>query len=136
MLNWCSRSGQTIALIFPLRPGHRLRIRRAPAGGVLDRGQSNGFAIPRWHAPHRFSPLNRAVMEPRRAAAFGAIAVAGLFLWQFLTVHYNYGGNWTGLFCINTRTEVPPALEAEHLYTCAIPIGYDGSVFHLIAHDP
>ena len=36
----------------------------------------------------------------------------------------------------NTRTEVPPTLEAEHLYTCAIPIGYDGSVFHLIAHDP
>jgi hypothetical protein len=75
-------------------------------------------------------------MESRRAAAFGAIAVAGLFLWQFLTVHYNYGGNWTGLFCINTRAEVPPALEAEHPYTCAIPIGYDGSVFHLIAHDP
>src|ERR1700693_3395233 len=111
MLNWCSRGGQTIALGFLLRPGHRLRIRRAPAGGVSDRAQSTWLAIPRWHAPHRFCPLNRAVMDPRPAAALGAIAVAGLFLWQFLTVHYNYGGNWTALFCINTRTEVPPALE-------------------------
>jgi hypothetical protein len=76
------------------------------------------------------------VIESRRAAAFGVATVAGLFLWQLLTVHYNYGGNWTALFCIDTRTQVPPALEVEHLYTCAIPIGYDGAKFHLIAHDP
>lgn len=74
--------------------------------------------------------------ESRRAAAFGVTAVAALFLWQLLTVHYNYGGNWTALFCIDTRTQAPAALEAEHLYTCAVPIGYDGSIFHLIAHDP
>lgn len=76
------------------------------------------------------------MIQSRRAAAFGVAAVAGLLLWQFLTVRYNYGGNWTALFCIDTRTQVPAALEAEHLYTCAIPIGYDGAVFHLIAHDP
>src|SRR5580658_10339669 len=71
-----------------------------------------------------------------RAAAMGALAVAALWLWQFLTVHYNYGGNWTALFFIGPATPVPPALAGEHLYTFAGTGGYDGQTFHVMAHDP
>jgi len=65
-----------------------------------------------------------------------ASAVAFLWLCQFATVRYNYGGNWTGLFCIGPRMPVPDFLRFEHLYLFEGTDGYDGQVFHLIAHDP
>jgi hypothetical protein len=65
-----------------------------------------------------------------------ASTVAFLWLCQFATVRYNYGGNWTGLFCIGPRMPVPDFLRAEHLYLFEGTDGYDGQVFHLIAHDP
>jgi hypothetical protein len=65
-----------------------------------------------------------------------AVAVAFLWLCQFTTVHYNYGGNWTGLFCIAPQFPVPEFLRSERLYTFAGTDGYDGQMFHLIAHDP
>jgi hypothetical protein len=76
-------------------------------------------------------------MEPRgRAACLGIAAV--LFLWtcQFLTVHYNYGGNWTALFRIRPGMPLPDFLKSERLYTFPGTEGYDGQVYHLIAHDP
>lgn len=62
--------------------------------------------------------------------------MAVLWTWQFLTVHYNYGGNWTGLFCIRPGMPVPAFLKSEKLYIFQNSQGYDGQVFHLIAHDP
>lgn len=59
-----------------------------------------------------------------------------LWLCQFLTVRYNYGGNWTGLFCISPLMPVPEFLQSEHLYLFPDTRGYDGQIFHLIAHDP
>jgi hypothetical protein len=65
-----------------------------------------------------------------------ASAVALLWLCQFATVRYNYGGNWTGLFCIAPDMPVPDFLRAERLYIFQGSKGYDGQIFHLIAHDP
>ncbi len=76
-------------------------------------------------------------MEPRgRAAILGIAAVVFLWSWQFLTVHYNYGDDWTALFRIRPGMPVPQFLKAEHLYTFSGTEGYDGQVYHLIAHDP
>lgn len=71
----------------------------------------------------------------RKAALLGLAAVAGLWLWQFLTVRYNYGGNWTALFRIRAGLPVPEFLKSEKLYVFD-DRGYDGQVYHLIAHDP
>ncbi len=72
----------------------------------------------------------------KRPVVLAAIAVAVMWFCQFLTVRYNYGGNWTGLFCIARHMPVPPFLRAERLYIFEHSEGYDGQVFHLIAHDP
>ncbi len=72
----------------------------------------------------------------RRPSILAAFAVAIAWFCQFLTVRYNYGGNWTGLFCIAPHMPVPAFLRAEKLYIFENTQGYDGQVFHLIAHDP
>jgi hypothetical protein len=72
----------------------------------------------------------------KRPASFAAFAVTALWLCQSLTVRYNYGGNWTGLFCISPLMPVPAFLQSEHLYLFQDTRGYDGQIFHLIAHDP
>lgn len=53
--------------------------------------------------------------------------------WQTLTVHANYGGNWTGLFFIGQRTPLPPGLDRV---VRATEVGYDGQYYRLLAHDP
>lgn len=72
----------------------------------------------------------------KRPPILAACAVAILWLCQFATVHYNYGGNWTGLFCIAPHMPVPDFLRSERLYVFPGTDGYDGQIFHLIAHDP
>ncbi|HEV3330572.1 MAG TPA: hypothetical protein VG096_06310 [Bryobacteraceae bacterium] len=57
--------------------------------------------------------------------------------WQLLTVHYNYGGNLTALFCTGVLLGIPPALEREHIYRFPNrSSGYDGQAYHYVAHDP
>jgi hypothetical protein len=58
-----------------------------------------------------------------------------MWLWQFATVHFNYGGNWTALFSISPDWPRPAFLASENLYTF-LGSGYDGQMYHLIAHDP
>ena len=70
-----------------------------------------------------------------RAALLALAGTLALFSWQLLTVHYNYGGNWTGLFCISRDMPAPDFLKPEQLYHFP-HAGYDGMVYHLIAHDP
>ena len=72
----------------------------------------------------------------KRAALLGVAAVAIAWLWQFLTVRYNYGGNWTALYCIAPHMPVPDFLRSENLYIFPGSAGFDGQVYHLIAHDP
>ena len=56
--------------------------------------------------------------------------------WQWLTVHYNYGGNWTALFCHGSQVPLPAMLAGEHIYLFAGSGGYDGQSYHFVAHDP
>src|SRR5262249_31926227 len=65
-------------------------------------------------------------------AALGAIAAFG---WQFLVVHSQYGGNWTGLYYTGDRYPPPPEL-AETIWVHPNSTGYDGQFYHYIAHDP
>ena len=62
---------------------------------------------------------------------FGVVLV-----FQALIVHFNYDNNWTALFYTGALYEMPPALESENLYTFPDSYGYDGQLYHLIAHDP
>jgi hypothetical protein len=71
-----------------------------------------------------------------RAAFIGLAAGALLLGWQTLTVHYNYGGNWTALYMIGPRTPVPQSISSERLYIFENTSGYDGQSFHVMAHDP
>src|SRR5271170_3248559 len=75
-------------------------------------------------------------MSREQPAVLGLLAVAILWSCQFLTVHYNYAGNWTALFRIRSSMPVPAFLKGEELYTFPGTQGYDGQVYHLIAHDP
>jgi hypothetical protein len=78
----------------------------------------------------------RNLSPSARAASFALAAALAVFFWQFLTVHYNYRGNWTGLFCIRPGMPVPGFLESERLFVFKKGGGYDGMAYHLIAHDP
>src|SRR5260370_40951929 len=78
----------------------------------------------------------------RTADRHGACVVSALvcacigLAWQVLTVHYNYGGNWTGLFITGSQFPVPPSLASENLYVLPNTTGYDGQMYHYVAHDP
>jgi len=64
-----------------------------------------------------------------------ALAAALLaLLWQFLIVTFNYGGNWSALFCTGAGARVPPELEAD-TYRFETG-GYDGQFYRYVAHDP
>ena len=79
--------------------------------------------------------INGAVRA--RCAAFALLCAASLLLWQALTVHFSYAGNWTGLFCTGAQYFTPPAaLQSEHIYLFPNSFGYDGQAYHCIAHDP
>ncbi|MBZ5602163.1 MAG: hypothetical protein LAO79_07655 [Acidobacteriia bacterium] len=72
----------------------------------------------------------------RKPLILALAAVAVWFSWQALTVRVNYGGNWTALFCTRGGLPVPQFLKSENLYRFHGTEGYDGQIFHLIAHDP
>ncbi|HSW48986.1 MAG TPA: hypothetical protein VLH09_02375, partial [Bryobacteraceae bacterium] len=73
---------------------------------------------------------------PSRALTTGLFAVAVVFAWQAATVHFNYGGNWTALFCTGGEQRVPPLLAWERIYLFKGSTGYDGQFYHYQAHDP
>ena len=72
----------------------------------------------------------------RKPILLALSAVLGVWLWQFATVHFNYGGNWTALFSIAPDWPQPPFSASESLYKFPGSLGYDGQMYHLIAHDP
>ncbi|MCC7175545.1 MAG: hypothetical protein IT159_10145 [Bryobacterales bacterium] len=71
-----------------------------------------------------------------RPAVIALVAVLAVFAWQSLTVHFNYGGNWTALFCTGARLQAPPQLDWEGIYRFPASDGYDGQFYHYLAHDP
>jgi hypothetical protein len=73
----------------------------------------------------------------KRGPLEAALLCAALGLsWQLLTVHFNYGGNLTALFCHGSQVALPPGLAAEHIYVFPHSGGYDGQCYHYVAHDP
>ena len=73
----------------------------------------------------------------KRGPVAAALLCGALGLsWQLLTVHFNYGGNLTALFCHGSQFPVPPGLAAEHIYVFPNSGGYDGQSYHYMAHDP
>lgn len=80
------------------------------------------------------APSSRRLI--RSPLAVGVLAVILAFLWQFLTVRYNYHGRWSALFYIGDSSPRPPALALENPYVFQNNPGYDGAFYHLIAHDP
>ncbi len=71
----------------------------------------------------------------RRALAAALAGTALCLCWQALTVHFNYGGNWTALFSTGDYRIVPPQLASENIYRFR-GSGYDGQFYHYMAHDP
>ena len=68
-----------------------------------------------------------------------AVAATALLLalaWQYLTVRFNYGTNWTALFHTGEATALPPSPENQSVYRFPGSLGYDGMYYRLIAHDP
>ena len=75
--------------------------------------------------------------QMKRAPLAAALLCSALGLsWQLLTVHFNYGGNLTALFCHGSQYPVPPGLAFEHIYVFPDSGGYDGQSYHYMAHDP
>lgn len=58
-----------------------------------------------------------------------------VFLWQALTVHFNYGGNWTALFDTGDTGSIPADLRPG-TYVFQNSDGYDGQAYRYVAHDP
>jgi len=71
-----------------------------------------------------------------RSLAAGLVCAALALAWQALTVRYNYGGNWTGLFCTGANQRIPGELAAERIYVLPNSDGFDGQFYHYLAHDP
>lgn len=74
----------------------------------------------------------------RRPTPF-AVGVTALLLalsWQYLTVRFNYGMNWTALFYTGESTPLPLPRTGQAIYRFSGSAGYDGMYYRLIAHDP
>jgi hypothetical protein len=82
--------------------------------------------------------LNRlpSLTTAGKAALIALAASALAWAWIALTVHYNYEGRWTGLYQTGSGFHAPPeALKGENIYLFP-GTGYDGQMYHYIAHDP
>lgn len=65
------------------------------------------------------------------------LAAALILLWWVPAAQFLHGGNWTGLFCTGQLFQLPSWLEQqEAIVRDPSPQGYDGQIFHLLAHRP
>jgi hypothetical protein len=67
---------------------------------------------------------------------YTAAATLSVALWQWATVHANYKGNWTALYCTGSLLPHPPLVASERVYIFANSTGFDGQMYHYVAHDP
>jgi hypothetical protein len=83
----------------------------------------------------RLKTAGQAIGGRPASIALVAVVLAGAA--QGLTVRYNYGGNWTGLFCHGARQPLVPELSSERVFHSQVSaLGYDGQFYHVMAHDP
>lgn len=71
----------------------------------------------------------------RQSLIIALAAIAAVLLWEALTVHYNFRGNWTAIFSTGNRQPLPPDL-AGGTYLIPNNRGYDGQYYRIVAHDP
>jgi len=76
----------------------------------------------------------RAPLQRRTCALVALFALAVVFSWTVLRVHYVFGGNWTAIFYNGTVFEQPPDLQAGTYRVEGT--GYDGQFYRDLAHDP
>jgi hypothetical protein len=87
-------------------------------------------------------PESLMMAGPRRAGIglrSTGVALIGVFVGlalQAAIVTFRYGGNWTGLFCTGALHPIPPQLAGEDILLLANSNGYDGQMYHYVAHDP
>jgi hypothetical protein len=75
-------------------------------------------------------------MRPATRSLWVASAATLLALaWQVATIHSNYAGNWTALFCIGGQSPMPAELESG-AWIFEGSKGYDGQYYRVVAHDP
>lgn len=72
----------------------------------------------------------------RRALAVACLATALALAGQWLLVRFAYGGNWTALFYSGEKYGTPAELAAENIHLFPGSYGFDGQIYHYIAHDP
>ena len=72
----------------------------------------------------------------RQSLCYAALCALLVLSWQALTVHFNYGDDWSALFYTGAFTSAPPAVVEEDVYRFANSSGFDGQYYHFIAHDP
>lgn len=82
----------------------------------------------------------RALLTPdptsrRPALALAAFAAALTLALQWATVACNHDGDWSALFVDGAEYPAAPPLEWERHRRIA-GTGFDGQIYHLIAHDP
>ena len=70
-----------------------------------------------------------------QCVGYAALCTTSVLMWQFLTVRYNYHGNWTGLFYTGSQQTLPSTLAFERIQTFQ-GTGFDGQFYHYVAHDP
>lgn len=77
------------------------------------------------------------LLTPAHKALLLALAATALaWSWMALTVHYNYQDRWTALFVTGKGFHAPPEqLRNENIYLFP-GTGFDGQMYHYIAHDP
>jgi hypothetical protein len=74
--------------------------------------------------------------RPARAPLVLAVLATALTLGlQWLTVTHNHGGDWSALFVMGADYPAAPQLAWERHRPVA-KTGFDGQIYHLIAHDP
>lgn len=73
-------------------------------------------------------------IAPARTAALAAVLILA---WWVAAAQFTHGGNWTGLFCTGSLFHLPSWLEQqETILRDPAPHGYDGQIFHVMAHRP
>jgi hypothetical protein len=97
------------------------------------------FSIDEWMGRRSRASLLKSVRTFGAAAAqscfcFGILALACGFLWEYVTVERNYGGNWTALFCIADGARLPPELDSAYRFRGST--GFDGQYYYVMALDP
>lgn len=128
-------------------PGLRARLVVRPGGAAMG---FVGRRVKSWIVYWHFSLDPSAMTQPippervtsdteaargKRCLIFAAVGVLLVLAWQVATVHFNYAGNWTALFCTGTQLPVPAEL-AGGTYVFPGSTGYDGQFYRLVAHDP